>query len=62
MFVGCLSGSHIRRLVLDGNKVVKQEELLKSMGLRFRNIRTGPDGWLYFSTDQGHIMRIKNKG
>ncbi len=62
LFVGNLSGSHIRRLVLQGDKVVQQEELLKDMNLRFRNIRSGPDGWLYFSTDQGHIMRIKTKG
>lgn len=62
LFVGTLSGSHLRRLVLKGNKVVKQEELLKELNLRFRNVRSGPDGWLYFSTDEGHIMRIKTKG
>lgn len=62
LFLGTLSGMHIRRLVFKGNKVVHQEELLKDMNLRFRNVRTGPDGWLYFSTDQGHIMRIKSKG
>lgn len=61
LFVGNLSGSHIRRLVLNSDKVVQEEELLKDMGLRFRNIRMGPDGWLYFSTDQGQIMRIKNR-
>lgn len=61
LFVGTLSGSHIRRLVFRGDKVIQQEELLKDMNLRFRNVRTGPDGWLYFSTDQGHIMRIKTK-
>ncbi len=62
LFVGTLSGSHLRRLVLQGDKVIQQEELLKDMNLRFRNVRGGPDGWLYFSTDQGHIMRIKTKG
>lgn len=61
LFVGCLSGTQLRRLVFKGDKVVQQEELLKDMNLRFRNVRTGPDGWLYFSTDQGHIMRIKTK-
>tara|TARA_B110001454_G_scaffold124375_1_gene116040 strand:+ start:24901 stop:26010 length:1110 start_codon:yes stop_codon:yes gene_type:complete len=61
LFVGCLSGSHLRRLVFKGDKVIQQEELLKDMNLRFRNVRTGPDGWIYFSTDQGHIMRIKTK-
>lgn len=61
LFVGCLSGGHLRRLVFKGDKVVQQEELLKDMNLRFRNVRGGPDGWLYFSTDQGHIMRIRSK-
>jgi aldose sugar dehydrogenase len=62
LFVGCLSGSHLRRLTIEGDKVVAQEELLKDLNLRFRSMRTGPDGWFYFSTDQGHLMRIKIKG
>lgn len=62
LFVGNLSGMHVRRLVFKGDKVVHQEELLNDMKLRFRNIRTGPDGWIYFSTDQGQLMRIKSKG
>lgn len=58
LFVGCLSGMHLRRLVLDGDKVMVQEELLKDLSERFRNLRTGPDGYLYFSTDNGLIARI----
>ncbi|MBC7420607.1 MAG: PQQ-dependent sugar dehydrogenase [Bdellovibrio sp.] len=58
IFMGTLSGMHLRRLVLDGHKVIKQEELLKDLELRFRNVRTGPDGFLYFSTDDGQIARL----
>lgn len=62
LFVGTLSGSHLRRLVFKSDKVVQQEELLNDLNLRIRNVRTGLDGWIYFSTDQGQIMRIKTKG
>ncbi len=58
LFVATLSGQHLRRLVLENQKVVKQEELLKDKDLRFRNVRTGPDGNLYVSTDDGKIARL----
>lgn len=58
LFIGCLSGTQIRRLEIKDNKVVNQEALLDKLGYRFRIIRTGPDGFLYFSTDAGLIARI----
>lgn len=60
IFLANLSGEHLRRLVLDGEKVVKQEELLRDLDYRFRAVRQGPDGLLYFSTDDGKISRLKN--
>ena len=58
LFFGNLGGQHLRRIVLDGQKVIKQEELLKNQGLRIRNVRSGPDGNLYFSTDDGKLARL----
>lgn len=58
LFLATLSGSHLRRLMLSGDKVVAQEELLMDLGWRFRNVRTGPDGDLYFSTDEGLLVRM----
>ncbi len=58
LFLGCLGTTHIRRIVLDGSRVVKQEELIKDLSLRVRHIRTGNDGTLYFSTDEGKLMKI----
>ena len=57
IFLANLSGSHIRRLVLKDKEVVKQEVLLEDMA-RFRNLRSGPDGFLYLSTDDGKIGRL----
>lgn len=58
IFLGNLGSTHLRRLVMSNRKVVKQEELLKDQGLRIRNVRTGPDGFLYLSTDNGFIARL----
>lgn len=58
LFLGTLSGQHLRRVVLDKGKIVFQEELLADQSLRIRNVRTGPDGSLYLSTDDGKIARL----
>jgi glucose/arabinose dehydrogenase len=57
-FLATLSGVHLRRLKMDQARVGEQDELLKELGIRFRNVRTGPDGFLYFSTDDGMIARL----
>lgn len=49
-FLGCLRGARIVRVVLDGRKVVRQENLLQGNMGRIREIAEGPDGYLYFST------------
>jgi aldose sugar dehydrogenase len=57
-FLANLSGMHLRRIALGGRKVVAQEEMLKDLSQRFRQVRQGPDGYLYFSTDGGLIARL----
>ncbi|MGI8641018.1 MAG: PQQ-dependent sugar dehydrogenase [Pyrinomonadaceae bacterium] len=49
-FFGCLRGTRIIRVKLDGRKVVGQENLLKENFGRIREIAQGPDGFIYFST------------
>nr|WP_246438854.1 PQQ-dependent sugar dehydrogenase [Novosphingobium piscinae] len=46
LFVTALAGQHLRRLVLDGDRITHQEVLFKAYG-RVRAITTGPDGLLY---------------
>jgi len=68
-FFGCLAGTRIIRVVLDGRKVVSQENLLEKTYGRIREMEQGPDGYIYFSTsnrdgrgspakDDDRIMRI----
>lgn len=60
LFVGALAGEHLRRLELDGNRVVHEEILLKDMA-RIRDVCAGKDGSLYVLTDEsnGRLLRIR---
>jgi glucose/arabinose dehydrogenase len=58
LFVCCLSGQHIIRLILKGDKVVAEERLLKDKNERWRSLATGKDGALYGVTDNGNLYRI----
>jgi aldose sugar dehydrogenase len=49
-FFGCLRGERVIRVVLDGRKVVSQENLLEGKYGRIRDVAEGPDGAIYFST------------
>jgi len=49
-FFGCLRSELITRVVLDGRRVVSQENLLQKKYGRIREVAEGPDGFLYFST------------
>ena len=61
IFVGALTPGHLRRLEVDGDKVTSQETLLKGVGDRIRDVRTGPDGNIYVLTDarRGRILRLQ---
>lgn len=50
-FVGALAGRHLRRLSIEDGRIVGQEVLFDDYG-RIRDVRTGPDGLLYFLTDE----------
>ena len=68
-FFGCLVGTRLIRVVLDGRRVVNQENLLEKKYGRIRDVAEGPDGYIYFSTsnrdgrgspasDDDRIMRL----
>jgi glucose/arabinose dehydrogenase len=50
LFAGGLSGQQLARLTLDGQKVLNEETLVQRMG-RIRDVRQGPDGYIYLAID-----------
>jgi aldose sugar dehydrogenase len=60
LFVACLSGSHIDRLVIVNNKVVGEERLLSDLKERFRDVACD-NGMLYAVTDAGNLYRISKQ-
>lgn len=50
LLAGGLSGEQIGLLTLDGDRIVKEETLLLGLG-RVRDIRQGPDGFVYVAID-----------
>jgi glucose/arabinose dehydrogenase len=61
VLVGALAGELLARLEIDGERVVKEERLLRALGERIRDVRQGPDGFVYLLTDaaRGRILRLK---
>ncbi|WP_457789753.1 PQQ-dependent sugar dehydrogenase [Pseudomonas sp. PL-6] len=60
LFIGALAGQALIRLQLDGDKVVHEERLLQPLKARIRDVRQGPDGFLYVLTDasDGRLLRL----
>ena len=61
LFVGALRGQMLVRLELDDRRVVRQHRLIQSLDERIRDVRMGPDGWIYLLTDEdrGRILRLE---
>lgn len=71
LFVGALSGQHVERLTFGrSGQAEGREEFLDEMGLRFRDIEQGPDGYLYLATEvrygsgspDGAVIRLEPAG
>ncbi|TYC62450.1 PQQ-dependent sugar dehydrogenase [Rhodobacterales bacterium] len=60
LFVGALRGQHLARLDLRGDEVVGEDKFLTNLGERIRDVRQGPDGYLYVLTDSddGKLLRL----
>lgn len=61
LFVGSLKFGRLHRLEVRDGKVLREERLLEDLGERIRDVRQGPDGWLYLLTDspQGRLLRLQ---
>ena len=59
IFLGSMSYRHLNRVVLQGDRVVREERLLRDRGWRIREVRQGIDGLLYLGVESGLIVRIR---
>lgn len=60
LFIGALKDQELIRLTLDGDKVTGEQRLLKDLNERIRDVRVGPDGYVYVLTDdsKGSLLRV----
>lgn len=61
ILIGALKDEMLVRLELDGEKIVREERLIKGMIGRIRDVRVGPDGYVYLLTDErdGVLARLE---
>jgi glucose/arabinose dehydrogenase len=61
MFVGALKDQMLVRLEIEGERVIQEERMLKGVLGRIRDVRDGPDGYLYLLTDapNGVLARLE---
>jgi glucose/arabinose dehydrogenase len=50
LFAGGLAGEQLVRLTMDGQRVKSEETLVQGIG-RIRDVRQGPDGYIYLAID-----------
>jgi aldose sugar dehydrogenase len=64
ILVGALAGKLLSRLETDGDAVTGEERMLNALNERIRDVRQGPDGFVYLLTDaaQGRVLRLKPAG
>ena len=66
LFAGGMVGERVDRLTLDGQEVVGEETLLRGIG-RVRDVRQGPDGFIYLAIEDRRgaptpIVRLEPAG
>ncbi len=62
LFIGAMAKTHLNRLVLEDNRIAREERLLGDFNWRVRAVREGPDGFLYLAVDEGLILRLRPAG
>jgi glucose/arabinose dehydrogenase len=57
LLMGSLKQMDLFRIVLDGDRPVVQETILHGVD-RIRDVRVGPEGYVYILTDGGQLLRL----
>lgn len=58
-FVGGLAGMHLARVAFDGRRVSETEKLMEGLSHRIRDVRDGPDGYLYVLVDDARAPLLR---
>lgn len=60
LFHAALAGMTLQRMEVHGDRVIGVEDLLTDRDQRFRDVRTGPDGFIYVLVDDidGEVIRL----
>jgi glucose/arabinose dehydrogenase len=60
VFFGALKSKELIRLKFEGERIVHEERLLGELKARIRDVRQGPDGYLYVLTDaaEGQLLKV----
>jgi len=60
LLMGALRGQALVFLKLDGDRITGETRLLENLGKRIRDVRQGPDGFVYVLTDgnDGELLRV----
>jgi glucose/arabinose dehydrogenase len=62
LFVGSLKFGYLDRIELKDGKVLAEHKLMADGRARIRDVKQGPDGWLYVLTDEsdGKLLRLRS--
>ena len=60
LFVGALVDQEVWHLKMEAGQIVSEVPLFTEINARIRDIRVGPDGFLYILTDSdsGKVLRV----
>lgn len=60
LFIGGLASEDLIRLEFEDGKIVHEERLLGELNKRIRDVRQGPDGYIYVLTDDdnGQLLKV----
>ena len=57
LLIGSLSFQYLERVVIKNEKVIKREKLLEDIG-RVRNVKQGPNGYIYVAIEGKGIIKL----
>lgn len=60
LFIGALKDKNVIVMSVKGNKVAEDGRILTDRRQRIRDVRSGPDGYLYVLTDEsnGELLKV----